>query len=139
MRSEVGRKGIRAAIAASSGVQRIFVIPLSQKVLLMPLIGTIDAGRAGLIIEASLLGIARHRASHLILDITGVPEIDTLAADALVRTSRAVRIIGARAWMTGISPAIARTLAQIQADLGELSTYGTVQEAVARLLRGKSL
>jgi PAS domain S-box-containing protein len=111
------------------------LIPLVRGVLALPLIGTIDASRAEQIMEASLRGIAQHKASRLIIDITGVPVVDHAAADALIRTARAARQRGAPVMRTGINPAIAQTLIQLGSDLGDITTFSTIEEAIARVLR----
>jgi len=85
--------------------------------------------------EASLRGIAQHKASRLIIDITGVPVVDHAAADALIRTARAARLLGAKVMLTGIQPAIAQTLIQLGVDLGDITTFRTIEEASARVLR----
>ncbi|MEO5727962.1 MAG: STAS domain-containing protein, partial [Byssovorax sp.] len=85
------------------------LLPLTEGVLAMPLIGTIDSARASEILETLLQGITERRAHTAILDITGVREVDVQTADALVGAARAARLLGARVILTGVSPAVART------------------------------
>jgi PAS domain S-box-containing protein len=111
------------------------LIPLARGVLAMPLIGGIDARRSAQIMEVSLHGIAAHKASRLLMDITGVTRADAQIADTLIRTARAARLLGAQVIITGIQPAIARTLVEIAADLEGITTYATIEEGIARVLR----
>lgn len=110
------------------------LIPLSEHVVVMPLIGTIDRGRAQLLMETLLEGIASYQAEIAILDITGVPVVDTQIASALVRTARAVRLLGAQVILTGIRPDVAQTLVQLGADLGDIITRRNLQSGIAYAL-----
>lgn len=111
------------------------LIPVAAGVLVMPLIGSIDAARAARITEALLSEIARLRARTVILDITGVRTIDSQIADALLRSARAVRLLGAEAILTGIRPEVAQTLVELGLDLAQLTTLSTLQSGVAHALR----
>lgn len=102
------------------------LIPVSERVLVMPLIGRINEGRAQRIIEVLLSGVTARGATHVILDVTGVPEADTEMADALIRASRAVRLLGANVILSGIQPAFARTLIELGVDVGGLVTQATL-------------
>lgn len=110
------------------------LIPLSRGLLLLPLVGSIDARRAAQITEVSLHGIQRFKAPLLILDITGVSDADAQVVDALLRTSRAARLLGARVMLTGVQPAVARTFVELGADLRDIITHSTLEEGVARAL-----
>ncbi len=110
------------------------LIPISDTVLIMPLIGAIDSRRAQQIIEALLGGVAANRAETVIIDITGVPVVDTHVADTLVRAARAVGLLGAQAILSGIRPEIAQTLVGLGVDLGNLVTMATLQRGVAYAL-----
>jgi rsbT co-antagonist protein RsbR len=107
------------------------LIPVSDRVVVMPLIGRIDRQRAGQIMEALLHGVARHQAAVAILDVTGVPEADEHVADALIRATGAVRLLGAQVVLTGIQPAMAQTLVQLGADLGGMVTVATLEAGIA--------
>jgi rsbT co-antagonist protein RsbR len=100
----------------------------------MPLIGTIDTGRAQQVLEALLEGIAEHQAETAILDITGVPLVDTQVAQSLIGAARAVRLLGARVVLTGIGPTIAQTLVHLGVDMREIITYSSLQSGVASVL-----
>jgi PAS domain S-box-containing protein len=110
------------------------LIPLARGLLLLPLIGSIDARRAAQITEVSLYGIREFKAPRLILDITGVSNADAQVVDALLRTSRAARLLGARVMLTGVQPAVARTFVELGADLRDIVTHSTLEEGVRRAL-----
>jgi len=103
--------------------------------VIMPLIGSIDSARAQQVLETLLEGVVRARARTAIIDITGVPVVDTQVADALLRAARAAGLLGARVVLTGISPEVAQTLVQLGADLSRITTKATLQSAVADALR----
>jgi rsbT co-antagonist protein RsbR len=100
----------------------------------MPLIGTIDSGRAQQVMETLLEGVSAHQAELAILDITGVSLVDTQVAQALVRAAQAVRLLGARVMLTGIQPQIAQTLVHLGVDLSEIQTQGSLQAGIAAAL-----
>ncbi|NJP07464.1 MAG: PAS domain S-box protein [Chloroflexaceae bacterium] len=110
------------------------LIPISDHVVIMPLIGSIDSHRAQQVMEVLLEGIARYQADTAILDITGVRVVDTQVADALIRAARAVQLLGARVLLTGIQPQIAQTLVHLGVDLREIDTRGTLQAGIAAVL-----
>lgn len=112
------------------------LIPLSDSVVLMPLIGSIDTNRAQQVMEALLEGIAMHQADIAILDITGVSVVDTQVANALIQSAQAVRLLGAQVILTGIGPAMAQTLVHLGADLSSIQTRGSLQRAIIDALRG---
>lgn len=107
------------------------LIPLTDRVILMPLIGAIDHVRAQFILETLLTGVAEHQAELVILDITGVQLVDTYIANAIVRAAQAVKLLGAQVMMTGIQPQIAQTLVQLGIDLNNIVTRGTLQDGIA--------
>jgi anti-anti-sigma factor len=106
------------------------LIPIADDVVVMPLIGTIDSQRAQQLMEVLLEGVSAHRAATVIIDVTGVSVVDTHVAGAIVRASRAVRLLGAEVVLTGIRPEVARTLAGMGADLGGIITRGTLQSGI---------
>lgn len=114
------------------------LIPISERVVIMPLIGSIDTQRAQQIMETLLTGIAQHQAEIAILDITGVQVVDTQVANALLRAAQAVKLLGARVVLTGIQPRIAQTLVQLGTDLQGIVTVSTLQAGIAYALREKS-
>lgn len=111
------------------------LLPLTEGVLAMPLIGAIDSIRASEILETLLRGISERRAHTAILDITGVREVDIQTADALVGAARAARLLGARVILTGVSPAVARTLVTLDANLEGIAILATLASGIAHALR----
>lgn len=114
------------------------LLPIAPGVVAMPLVGAVDSSRAQQILETLLEGIVAHQATIAILDITGVKVVDTLVAQALVRTAQAARLLGAQVVLTGIQPAIAQTLVTLGADLSAVVTHGTLQGGIAHALRSRS-
>jgi rsbT co-antagonist protein RsbR len=110
------------------------LIPLTQHVVLMPLIGSVDSTRAQQVMEALLEGIAYHQAEVAILDITGVSVVDTQVANALIQTARAVQLLGAQIILTGIGPTMAQTLVHLGVDLSSMQTRASLQRAVLDVL-----
>ena len=111
------------------------LIPITREVVVMPLIGQIDADRAEQVITAALDGVERSGARVVILDITGLAAVDTQVAAALVQAAQALRLLGARTILTGIQPAVAQTLVGLGLDLEGVATHGTLQKAIAAALR----
>ena len=106
------------------------LIQLNQATILMPLIGTIDSQRANGVITSLLDGVNEYKARVAILDLTGVPIVDTQVASALIRAAQAVRLLGAQVILTGIRPEIAQTLVALGVDLGEVVTRSNLQMAI---------
>jgi anti-anti-sigma factor len=112
------------------------LIPITDEVVIMPLIGTIDSVRAQLVMETLLDGVARQQARLVILDITGVPVVDSQVAQALIRAAQAVKLLGVRVMLTGIQPQIAQTLVHLGVDLSGIQTQSSLQAGIAAALRG---
>jgi len=115
------------------------LIPISDSVLVMPLIGAIDSGRAQHVLETLLAGITSHAAHLVIVDITGVPLIDTQVANALIRTAQAVKLLGAQVVLTGIRPEVAQALVGLGLDLRGIVTRSTLQAGIEYGLRRSRL
>ncbi|CAD7767952.1 PAS fold protein [Candidatus Methanoperedenaceae archaeon GB37] len=98
------------------------IIQIWDKVLLLPLIGTIDEERAEQIVENLLGGIVATGTEVVIIDLSGVPMVDTMATHQLLKTESAARMLGARVIFTGLSPAIAQTMTKLGIDLARLET-----------------
>jgi ribose transport system substrate-binding protein len=111
------------------------VIPITDEIMVMPLIGTIDSARSQQIMETMLAAISQSGAHVLILDVTGVVVIDTNIANYLLQAARAVRLLGAQVLLAGISPEIAQTIVQLGIDLGGLLTQSTVQACLDYTLK----
>ncbi len=107
------------------------LIPITNEIMVMPLVGTLDSQRAQRIMDTLLTGITTRRASTAIIDITGVPVVDSAVASMLVKAAAGVRLLGAEAILTGIRPEVAQTLVTLGADLSTLTTCGTLQAGIA--------
>lgn len=107
------------------------LIPLADGVVAMPLIGSIDSSRAQQVIENLLIGVAENHASVTILDITGVPVVDTQVANALLQAAQAVKLLGAKVVLTGIRPEVAQTLVGLGVDMSGITTRSTLQSGIA--------
>ncbi len=111
------------------------LIPIGERVVVMPLVGAIDQARAERIITTLLEGVQRSRALTAIIDVTGVALIDTYVAAALMQAAQAAQMLGTRVLLTGISPEVAQTLVGLNVDLSGITTFPTLQRAVAVALR----
>ena len=113
------------------------VLPVRERLLILPIIGVLDSERAKQLTVQLLNGIRTHRAKVVVIDITGVPDVDEAVANHLVRTVDASRLMGASVIITGLSPLIAQTLVTIGVDLSKMDTIGDLQgglEEAERLL-----
>src|SRR6058998_578007 len=113
------------------------VLPVRERLLILPSLGIIDAQRARQLTEQLLRGIRVNRAKVVVIDITGVPAMDASVANHLVQTVEASRLLGATVIVTGLSPELAQTLVNIGVDLSKMDTVGDLQggiEEAERLL-----
>ena len=106
------------------------VLQVRERLLILPIIGILDTQRAQQLTEQLLRGIRTHRAKVVVVDITGVPEIDEAVANHLVQTVDASRLMGAGVIVTGLSAEIAQTLVTIGVDLSKLTTVGDLQGGI---------
>jgi len=106
------------------------VLQVRERLLILPIIGILDTQRAQQLTEQLLRGIRTHRAKVVVVDITGVPEIDEVVANHLVQTVDASRLMGAGVIVTGLSADIAQTLVTIGVDLSKLTTVGDLQGGI---------
>lgn len=111
------------------------VVELWQGVLALPLIGTLDSARTQVVMETLLQAIVDNRATIAIIDITGVPMVDTLVAQHLLKTVAAARLMGADCIISGIRPQIAQTIVHLGVALGEVTTKSTLADAFGQALR----
>ncbi|NJN15735.1 MAG: PAS domain S-box protein [Oscillochloris sp.] len=111
------------------------LIPITDSVMVMPLIGSVDSRRAQQVIEALLHGIDKQSAQIAILDITGVPVVDTQVANALIQAAQAARLLGVKVMLTGIRPEVAQTLVGLGVDLSGIMTHGSLQSGISAALR----
>ncbi len=113
------------------------VLQVRERLLILPIIGVIDPQRARQLTEQLLRGIRSNRAKVVVIDITGVPSVDSTVANHLVQTVDASRLMGATVIVTGLSSEIAQTLVTIGVDLTKMKTVGDLQggiEEAERLL-----
>ena len=107
------------------------LIPIDARTLVIPLLGEVDPERAQQLLESLCEGVVTHQARTIIVDVTGVPELDAFAADALIRSAGAVRLLGARFMLSGVSPAVAVAMVEHHADLARLEAHATLERAIA--------
>ncbi|MBN1887409.1 MAG: substrate-binding domain-containing protein [Thermoflexales bacterium] len=115
------------------------IIPVMDRIIVMPLIGSIDTLRAKDIMRALMAGIREHQAQVVILDITGVPVVDTGVANHLNKAIQAARLKGARPIVTGMSEAVAETIVDLGVDWGGVETLADLQTGLRAALAAMGL
>ena len=110
------------------------VVKLWDGILALPMIGTLDSARTQVVMESLLQRIVETGADIAIIDITGVPTVDTLTAQHLIKTITAARLMGADCIISGIRPQIAQTIVHLGVDLGAVITKATLADAFRRAL-----
>ncbi|WP_088709850.1 protoglobin domain-containing protein [Noviherbaspirillum denitrificans] len=108
------------------------VLPFREGILLLPVIGMIDSYRASQLTEQLLHSIRDTRAKVVVVDITGVPYVDSRVASHLVQTVEAARLMGSKVIVSGVSPEIALTMVTLGIDLGRIETVGDMQSGLER-------
>jgi len=111
------------------------VVRLWDNILALPLIGTLDSSRTQVVMQNLLEAIVQTRSDFAIIDITGVPVVDTLVAQHLLKTVAAARLMGADCLISGIRPQIAQTIIHLGVDLSAVTTKATLADAFAAALR----
>ena len=111
------------------------VVKLWNGIVALPLIGTLDSSRTQVVMESLLQRIVETGAEVAIIDITGVPTVDTLVAQHLIKTVTAARLMGAECIISGIRPQIAQTIVHLGVNLGEVTTKASLADAFARALQ----
>lgn len=111
------------------------VIKLWEGVLAVPVIGTLDSSRAQIVMETLLERLVETGSELAIIDITGVPTVDTLVAQHLMKTVTAIRLMGAESIVSGIRPQIAQTIVHLGIDLQGIQTRATLADALAEAMR----
>ena len=111
------------------------VVRLWENVLALPLIGTLDSARTQVVMQNLLDAIVATRSDFAIIDITGVPVVDTLVAQHLLKTVAAARLMGADCLISGIRPQIAQTIIHLGVDLTMVTTKATLADAFSIALR----
>ena len=112
------------------------MIPISDRVLVMPLIGQMDGERTAQVTRAALEGVHGRGIEVVILDVTGLHSIDTQVGGALLHTAHALRLLGVRTVLTGIQPSVAQSLIGLGLDLSAVETASTLQRAISLALSG---
>ncbi|HYD16443.1 MAG TPA: STAS domain-containing protein [Candidatus Nanoarchaeia archaeon] len=115
------------------------VVKLWDGVLALPLIGTLDSARTQVVMESLLQKIVETGSQVAIIDITGVPTVDTLVAQHLIKTVTAARLMGADCIISGIRPQIAQTIVHLGVALGEVATKASLADAFSQALKGLGL
>jgi rsbT co-antagonist protein RsbR len=115
------------------------VVKLWHGVIALPLIGTLDSSRTQIVMESLLQRIVEGGAEIAIIDITGVPTVDTLVAQHLLKTVTAIRLMGAECIISGVRPQIAQTVVHLGIDLEGITTKATLADALALALKRMGL
>ncbi|HZG73697.1 MAG TPA: STAS domain-containing protein [Chondromyces sp.] len=117
---------------AESAVQELSVpvVPLEKGVAVLPLIGMIDTYRAKLLMEESLSRSSKLGISYFIMDLSGVPVVDTMVANQIFQVIHALRLLGIHAVLSGIRPEIAQTMIGLGLDFHDIKTYSTLEQAL---------
>jgi rsbT co-antagonist protein RsbR len=114
------------------------VIKLWDGILAIPLIGTLDSARTQIVMESLLRRIVETESQIAIIDITGVPTVDTLVAQHLIKTVTALRLMGADCIVSGVRPQIAQTIVHLGVDLQNVTTKATLADALALAIKRTS-
>jgi rsbT co-antagonist protein RsbR len=129
-REEIIRRQQQELLEISTPVVRLW-----EGILALPLIGTLDSARTQIVMQNLLEAIVSHGAAIAIIDITGVPTVDTLVAQHLLKTVAAARLMGADCIISGIRPQIAQTIIHLGVDLADVITKATLADAFQIALR----
>jgi rsbT co-antagonist protein RsbR len=113
------------------------VIDVWEGVLTVPILGSLDSERASRISEALLTQIVEKRAAAAIIDISGITAVDSAVADRLIRTAKAVKLVGAEAILTGVGVEIAQTIADLGIDMEGLKTMSTLKDGLRYVINRK--
>jgi rsbT co-antagonist protein RsbR len=114
------------------------VIDVWEGILTVPILGSLDSERASRVSEALLTQIVEKRADTAIIDISGITAVDSAVADRLIRTAKAVRLVGAEAILTGVGVEIAQTIADLGIDMEGLKTMSTLKDGLRYVLSSKN-
>jgi rsbT co-antagonist protein RsbR len=115
------------------------VVKLWQGVVAVPLVGTLDSARTQIVMEKLLQTLVDTGSEHAIIDITGVPAVDTEVAQHLLKTVVAARLMGAECTISGIRPQIAQTIVALGIEFGDIPTKATLADALLHALRGSGV
>ncbi len=115
------------------------VVRLWDGIIAVPLVGTLDSARTQLVMEKMLDALVANGAAQAVIDITGVPTVDTEVAQHLLKTVMAARLLGAECTICGIRPQIAHTIVSLGIEFGDIATKATLADALAYALRRSGL
>jgi rsbT co-antagonist protein RsbR len=115
------------------------VVRLWEGIIAVPLVGTLDSARTQLVMEKLLDTLVATGADHAVLDITGVPTVDTEVAQHLLKTVNAARLLGADCTICGIRPQVAHTIVSLGIEFGDIATKATLADALAHALKRAGL
>jgi rsbT co-antagonist protein RsbR len=110
------------------------VVRLWEGIIAVPLVGTLDSARTQLVMERLLESLISSGADHAVIDITGVPTVDTEVAQHLLKTVSAVRLLGAECIISGIRPQVAQTIVSLGIEFGDIATKATLADALSLAL-----
>ena len=129
---EIQRKNQEIAERQSLALRELAtpIIAVWDGVLALPVIGTVDTERSSEMMDALLSRVVGEQAAHVVIDVTGVSVLDTRTADHFLRMARAVRLLGAECYLTGISPTIAQTMAELGIDTAGTQTLRRLSDAL---------
>lgn len=111
------------------------IIEIWEDVLVLPVVGTVDARRSADMTERLLARIVEKESRSVIIDVTGVDVVDTMTADHFVRMIQATRLLGCHCVVTGVSPEVANTLVRLGVDLGRVETLRSLKDGLQACLR----
>jgi rsbT co-antagonist protein RsbR len=111
------------------------IIDVWDGIVLLPLVGNIDTRRAQRVMERMLEAITKSQADYVLLDISGVPMVDTNVAASLMRAVQASRLLGCEPLIVGISPEIAQTLVHLGLDFSAVTAYSSLREGLLKLIK----
>lgn len=106
------------------------ILPVHEGVLVLPLVGGVDSSRATQVMETLLEAIARYQADLVIVDITGVPLVDTSVANYILQAARAAKLVGTSVILVGIGSEIAQTIVHLGVDMSDIMTLANLQEGI---------
>jgi rsbT co-antagonist protein RsbR len=129
-REEVIRQQAEQVLELSTPVMKIW-----EGVLALPIVGTLDSNRTQVIMEQLLQMLVDTGATHAIIDITGVPTVDTMVAQHLLKTIAAARLMGAECIISGVRPQIAQTIVTLGIEFGDIVTRSTLAAALSLALQ----
>lgn len=139
--AEAARTQAEAAISEKLAIQRAVkdlttpILPLTDRVIVTPLIGALDSARAAQWMDVTLEAVGAHQADIVIVDLSGVPVVDTQVASALLKTVQAVGLVGGKCVVTGIRPAVAQAMVELGIDMTGVITRSTLKAGFAETMR----